>query len=110
MGSKTGPTQRPRSPLRPIEFGTELGVAVVDLRHGLVEEGVLDEDTAAAIHKAAQLEANASAEFADRARQLVVELQSGDVYCNQLWLPRRQMISKKSVGGSCSGFVKGCRR
>lgn len=26
-----------------------------------------------------------SAEFADRARQLVVELQSGDVYCNQLW-------------------------
>ncbi|WP_432822958.1 arginine--tRNA ligase [Trichloromonas sp.] len=28
---------------------------------------------------------DASAEFADRARQLVVELQSGDAYCNQLW-------------------------
>jgi arginyl-tRNA synthetase len=28
---------------------------------------------------------DASAEFADRARQLVVELQSGDVYCKALW-------------------------
>ena len=28
---------------------------------------------------------DASIEFADRARQLVVELQSGDAYCNQLW-------------------------
>lgn len=36
-------------------------------------------------YRAAKLRFDESAEFATRARQLVVELQSGDEYCNKLW-------------------------
>lgn len=36
-------------------------------------------------YREAKARFDASSEFADRARQLVVELQSGDAYCNRLW-------------------------
>jgi len=70
------------------DWGTQFGMLLAymeELRAKNGEEAQLELSDLENFYRAAKLRFDESAEFATRARQLVVELQSGDEYCNKLW-------------------------
>ncbi|MEJ2201616.1 MAG: arginine--tRNA ligase, partial [Desulfuromonadaceae bacterium] len=69
------------------DWGTQFGMLLAHMeetqrRGGEVRMQLADLEN---FYRAAKQRFDESTEFADRSRQLVVELQSGDAYCNQLW-------------------------
>ncbi|MGL4936601.1 arginine--tRNA ligase [Shewanella sp.] len=70
------------------DWGTQFGMLLAymeELRAQHGEQAQLELSDLETFYRAAKLRFDESAEFATRARQLVVELQSGDEYCNKLW-------------------------
>jgi len=70
------------------DWGTQFGMLLAymeELRAANGEQAQLELSDLETFYRAAKLRFDESAEFATRARQLVVELQSGDEYCNKLW-------------------------
>lgn len=70
------------------DWGTQFGMLLAymeELRAKNGEQAQLELSDLETFYRAAKLRFDESAEFATRARQLVVELQSGDEYCNKLW-------------------------
>ncbi|QTE81894.1 arginine--tRNA ligase [Shewanella algae] len=70
------------------DWGTQFGMLLAymeELRAQNGENANLELSDLESFYRAAKLRFDESAEFATRARQLVVELQSGDEYCNKLW-------------------------
>ena len=70
------------------DWGTQFGMLLAymeELRAKNGERAQLELSDLENFYRAAKLRFDESAEFATRARQLVVELQSGDAYCNKLW-------------------------
>ncbi|MCB2382960.1 arginine--tRNA ligase [Shewanella sp. SR1] len=70
------------------DWGTQFGMLLAymeELRAKNGEKAQLELSDLENFYRAAKLRFDESAEFATRARQLVVELQSGDEYCNKLW-------------------------
>ncbi|MCL1088986.1 arginine--tRNA ligase [Shewanella profunda] len=70
------------------DWGTQFGMLLAymeELRTQNGEQAHLELSDLETFYRAAKLRFDESAEFATRARQLVVELQSGDEYCNKLW-------------------------
>ena len=70
------------------DWGTQFGMLLAymeELRAKNGEQAHLELSDLETFYRAAKLRFDESAEFATRARQLVVELQSGDEYCNKLW-------------------------
>ncbi|QSX37673.1 arginine--tRNA ligase [Shewanella sedimentimangrovi] len=70
------------------DWGTQFGMLLAymeELRANNGEQANLELSDLESFYRAAKLRFDESAEFATRARQLVVELQSGDAYCNKLW-------------------------
>ncbi|WP_297896325.1 arginine--tRNA ligase [Shewanella sp.] len=70
------------------DWGTQFGMLLAymeELRAQNGEQAQLELSDLETFYRAAKLRFDESAEFATRARQLVVELQSGDAYCNKLW-------------------------
>ncbi|MDH1471949.1 arginine--tRNA ligase [Shewanella sp. GD03713] len=70
------------------DWGTQFGMLLAymeELRAQNGEQAQLELSDLETFYRAAKLRFDESAEFATRARQLVVELQSGDEYCNKLW-------------------------
>ncbi|EGM68525.1 arginine--tRNA ligase [Shewanella sp. HN-41] len=70
------------------DWGTQFGMLLAymeELRTQNGEQAQLELSDLETFYRAAKLRFDESAEFATRARQLVVELQSGDEYCNKLW-------------------------
>jgi arginyl-tRNA synthetase len=69
------------------DWGTQFGMLLahmeeVRLQGGEIRMQLSDLEN---FYRAAKSRFDASSEFADRSRRLVVELQSGDAYCNRLW-------------------------
>ncbi|NMD53500.1 arginine--tRNA ligase [Shewanella sp. DNRA4] len=70
------------------DWGTQFGMLLAymeELRAVNGEQAQLELSDLETFYRAAKLRFDESAEFATRARQLVVALQSGDEYCNKLW-------------------------
>lgn len=70
------------------DWGTQFGMLLAymeELRAANGEQAQLALSDLETFYRAAKLRFDESAEFATRARQLVVALQSGDAYCNKLW-------------------------
>ena len=70
------------------DWGTQFGMLLAymeELRAQNGEQAQLELSDLETFYRAAKLRFDESVEFATRARQLVVELQSGDEYCNKLW-------------------------
>lgn len=70
------------------DWGTQFGMLLAymeELRAANGEQAQLELSDLETFYRAAKLRFDESAEFATRARQLVVALQSGDEYCNKLW-------------------------
>lgn len=70
------------------DWGTQFGMLLAymeELRAKNGEQAQLELSDLETFYRAAKLRFDESAEFATRARQLVVALQSGDEYCNKLW-------------------------
>jgi arginyl-tRNA synthetase len=70
------------------DWGTQFGMLLAymeELRANNGEQAQLALADLETFYRAAKLRFDESSDFATRARQLVVELQSGDEYCNKLW-------------------------
>ncbi|MCE9685934.1 arginine--tRNA ligase [Shewanella sp. AS16] len=70
------------------DWGTQFGMLLAymeELRAQNGEQAQLELSDLETFYRAAKMRFDESAEFATRARQLVVSLQSGDAYCNKLW-------------------------
>lgn len=70
------------------DWGTQFGMLLAymeELQAQGTEDTELELSNLESFYRAAKLRFDESADFADRARHLVVELQSGDEYCNRLW-------------------------
>ncbi|MBB1269630.1 arginine--tRNA ligase [Shewanella sp. SR44-3] len=70
------------------DWGTQFGMLLAymeELRAANGEQAQLELSDLETFYRAAKLRFDESTEFATRARQLVVALQSGDEYCNKLW-------------------------
>ena len=69
------------------DWGTQFGMLLANMEELRKEGGELSMQLAdlEAFYRQAKGRFDESPEFADRSRQLVVELQSGDAYCNKLW-------------------------
>lgn len=70
------------------DWGTQFGMLLAYMEELCSQNGKqaqLELSDLETFYRAAKLRFDGSAEFATRARQLVVELQSGDEYCNKLW-------------------------
>ena len=70
------------------DWGTQFGMLLAYMEELRTENKQNDELNLSDLenfYRAAKLRFDESADFANRARELVVALQSGDAYCNQLW-------------------------
>lgn len=70
------------------DWGTQFGMLLAymeELRAQHQDKAHLELADLEGFYRAAKLRFDESADFATRARQLVVELQSGDEYCHKLW-------------------------
>ncbi|QYJ82807.1 arginine--tRNA ligase [Shewanella aegiceratis] len=70
------------------DWGTQFGMLLAymeELRAQQGEQAQVELADLESFYRAAKVRFDESEEFATRARQLVVELQSGDEYCNKLW-------------------------
>jgi len=70
------------------DWGTQFGMLLAymeELRADQNEQSQMELSDLENFYRAAKVRFDESAEFATRARKLVVELQSGDEYCNKLW-------------------------
>jgi arginyl-tRNA synthetase len=70
------------------DWGTQFGMLLAymeELRAANGEQAQLELSDLETFYRAAKLRFDESTDFATRARQLVVALQSGDEYCNKLW-------------------------
>ncbi|MCL2917801.1 arginine--tRNA ligase [Shewanella litorisediminis] len=70
------------------DWGTQFGMLLAymeELRAQGDDKANLELSDLESFYRAAKLRFDESDEFATRARQLVVKLQSGDEYCNKLW-------------------------
>ncbi len=69
------------------DWGTQFGMLLAYMEEMQKGDGEISMQLAdlETFYREAKGRFDASEEFADRSRQLVVELQSGDAYCNQLW-------------------------
>lgn len=69
------------------DWGTQFGMLLAHMEElrRLGSEIRMELSDLETFYRAAKARFDASEAFADRARQLVVELQSGDAYCKQLW-------------------------
>ncbi len=71
------------------DWGTQFGMLLAymeELRAQHGEHAELELSDLEGFYRAAKLRFDESEDFATRARNLVVELQSGDEYCHKLWL------------------------
>ena len=69
-------------------WGTQFGMLLAYMEELRAQDESNDEFNLSDLetfYRAAKLRFDESEEFANRARELVVALQSGDVYCNKLW-------------------------
>ncbi|MCG9695466.1 arginine--tRNA ligase [Shewanella sp. Isolate11] len=70
------------------DWGTQFGMLLAymeELRAQNGEQAQMELSDLESFYRAAKVRFDESEEFATRARKLVVELQSGDEYCNKLW-------------------------
>ncbi|GGB62915.1 arginine--tRNA ligase [Shewanella inventionis] len=70
------------------DWGTQFGMLLAymeELRAANGEQAQMELSDLETFYRAAKVRFDESSEFATRARQLVVALQSGDEYCNKLW-------------------------
>lgn len=69
------------------DWGTQFGMLLAHMEDSLQQESseALQLSDLETFYKAAKKRFDDEAGFADRARALVVKLQSGDAYCKQLW-------------------------
>ncbi|QYJ86493.1 arginine--tRNA ligase [Shewanella mesophila] len=70
------------------DWGTQFGMLLAymeELRAQNGEQAQMELSDLESFYRAAKVRFDESEEFAIRARKLVVELQSGDEYCNKLW-------------------------
>jgi arginyl-tRNA synthetase len=70
------------------DWGTQFGMLLAymeELRAKNGEQSKMELSDLETFYRAAKVRFDESEEFATRARRLVVELQSGDEYCNKLW-------------------------
>ncbi|GGQ15249.1 arginine--tRNA ligase [Shewanella litoralis] len=70
------------------DWGTQFGMLLAymeELRAANGEQAKMELSDLESFYRAAKVRFDESTEFATRARQLVVALQSGDEYCNKLW-------------------------
>ncbi len=70
------------------DWGTQFGMLLAymeELRTQNGEQAQVELSDLESFYRAAKVRFDESEDFATRARQLVVELQSGDEYCNKLW-------------------------
>lgn len=70
------------------DWGTQFGMLLAymeELRASGDEKAQMELSDLESFYRAAKVRFDESTDFATRARQLVVELQSGDEYCNKLW-------------------------
>ena len=70
------------------DWGTQFGMLLAymeELRAKNGEQAQMELSDLESFYRAAKVRFDESEEFAIRARKLVVELQSGDEYCNKLW-------------------------
>ncbi|WP_110455683.1 arginine--tRNA ligase [Shewanella algidipiscicola] len=70
------------------DWGTQFGMLLAymeELRAAKGEQAKMELSDLESFYRAAKVRFDESEEFATRARKLVVELQSGDEYCNKLW-------------------------
>ncbi|MCZ4337319.1 arginine--tRNA ligase [Shewanella colwelliana] len=70
------------------DWGTQFGMLLAymeELRAKNGEQAQMELSDLESFYRAAKVRFDESEEFATRARKLVVELQSGDAYCNKLW-------------------------
>ena len=70
------------------DWGTQFGMLLAymeELRAQNGEQSKMELSDLETFYRAAKVRFDESEEFATRARKLVVELQSGDEYCNKLW-------------------------
>lgn len=70
------------------DWGTQFGMLLAymeELRAQNGEQSKMELSDLETFYRAAKVRFDESEEFATRARKLVVELQSGDKYCNKLW-------------------------
>ncbi len=70
------------------DWGTQFGMLLAymeELRKANGEQAKMELSDLESFYRAAKVRFDESTEFATRARQLVVALQSGDEYCNKLW-------------------------
>ncbi|MDD8060271.1 MULTISPECIES: arginine--tRNA ligase [Shewanella] len=70
------------------DWGTQFGMLLAymeELRAANGEQAKMELSDLESFYRAAKVRFDESSEFATRARQLVVALQSGDEYCNKLW-------------------------
>ena len=70
------------------DWGTQFGMLLAymeELQASGNKETTIELSDLEGFYRAAKLRFDESADFANRARHLVVELQSGDEYCNRLW-------------------------
>lgn len=70
------------------DWGTQFGMLLAymeELRAKNGEQAQMELSDLESFYRAAKIRFDESEEFAIRARKLVVELQSGDAYCNKLW-------------------------
>ncbi len=70
------------------DWGTQFGMLLAymeELRASGDDKAQMELSDLESFYRAAKVRFDESTDFATRARQLVVELQSGDEYCNKLW-------------------------
>ncbi|MCL1146443.1 arginine--tRNA ligase [Shewanella marinintestina] len=70
------------------DWGTQFGMLLAymeELQAANGEQAKMELSDLETFYRAAKVRFDESEEFATRARKLVVELQSGDEYCNKLW-------------------------
>ncbi|MFQ6371872.1 arginine--tRNA ligase [Shewanella sp. YIC-542] len=70
------------------DWGTQFGMLLAymeELRAAQGDENSIELSDLESFYRAAKIRFDESEDFATRARHLVVELQSGDEYCNKLW-------------------------
>ncbi|WP_282166441.1 arginine--tRNA ligase [Shewanella japonica] len=70
------------------DWGTQFGMLLAymeELRAANDEQAALELSDLETFYRAAKVRFDESTDFATRARNLVVSLQSGDEYCNKLW-------------------------
>ncbi|WP_192021970.1 arginine--tRNA ligase [Shewanella sp. WPAGA9] len=70
------------------DWGTQFGMLLAymeELRAANGEQAALELSDLETFYRAAKVRFDESTDFATRARNLVVSLQSGDEYCNKLW-------------------------